>query len=233
MFQLKWMLIFNSAQMSNSVKISIARIILIQLISVIGILVYDWALFEMVVVYLTESVVLYFVFNLNHYFIHPHTRYHPVFAFILLSFSVVLFSGLLLGYSIAAFYITQDVDENNREIIQAVFVPKMQSMNVPYIFMVLLVLELIIYYIRIAKDRKNIENSFWTVMNRLLFSHLFIAAGLALLVLFNGYHYLVVTLFIAFKVILELFTMERRLLNNIRHSLMVRARFRRLKKNNS
>lgn len=213
--------------MEEALKISLIRFLLIQLVSIVGIFLYDWALFEMVVVYLTESVALYFVFSFNHYVIHKQTRYGFLFGGIILAFSVVLFSGLLLGYSIAAFYITQDVSEYDRNVLNQVFVPKIDSMHLPYVFGILFVLELVFYYIRISKNKKSIEDSYWRAMGRLLFSHILIAAGLALLVLFQGMHHLVVFLFILIKLMVEIFTQEKRLVNTIRHWLMDRAKIRR------
>lgn len=217
--------------MTNSLRLSILRLILIQLISIICVVLYDWALFEMAVIYLVETAAIYFVFNINHYFVHPKTRYHPIQALVILAFSVLLFGFLLWGFSIAAFYITQGENiDGNKEILQNVFVPKMKEMEIPYLFFTFLFIELVVYYIRISRNKKYIEKSFWNAMSRILLSYFFITGGLVILFFLQNYHWLVISLFIVLKIIIEIYTQERRLLNTIKHWLMDKAKVKRLSK---
>jgi len=207
--------------MEISQKIILIKLIAVQIIALIGFIFYDWALFEVSVVYLAESAVIYFVFNFDHYFIHPKTRYPIPFALIQMMFSLVFFSGMMFGYAVAVFFITNEAGENAGKLINNLMLPKLQNMNLEYTIFVLLVVETVTYIIRKKKDKRaHLSNSFWRVMTRLLYLHLFIVSGLFVLVVFAQNHYVTVPIFIILKMILDFATEDKRIWNTIRHHLM-------------
>lgn len=207
--------------MEISQKITLAKLVVVQIIALIGFIFYDWALFEVSVVYLAESAVIYFVFNFDHYFVHPKTRYPVPFALIQMIFSFIFFAGIMFGYAVAVFFITNEAGDGAGKLIGNLMVPKLESMNLEYTIFALLVVETITYIIRRNKDKRaHLNNSFWRVMTRILYLHMFIVAGLFVLVICAQNHYVTVPIFIVLKMILDFATEDKRIWNTIRHRLM-------------
>lgn len=190
-------------------KLPLIRLIIIQLIPVFGLLFFDWKLFDLAVLYILESMAIFFVFNLHQYFINKKTRYPFIFALIQLLFSLIFFSGFVYGYFVIIYVVTGETEHGH---FQNELYSRLMEMNFWTVLVVLIVFELISFYLKQARSETSAELNFLKVMKRLLYTHLFVIGGLILLVLTAGNVYLLYPLFILMKIAFELAQEDPKLL---------------------
>jgi len=157
--------------MNTILQSEITKIYAVLCVSVIGVLFFDWKLFDAGMLFILDIVVIYFVFNIHQYFVRKETRYPFIYATIQLAFSVIFFSGL--SFILIIIFYELSLENVARLDYKHSLFPRLKEFNIPFVFTVLLILETISFYVRLAKD-KTIENTnFFRVLQKLLFTYLF------------------------------------------------------------
>ena len=187
--------------MKTSFKISLARLVVIQLIPIIGLIFFEWQLFDLTVVYLLESVAVFFVFNFHQYFIQKSTRYPFGFALIQLLFSLIFFSGLMFGFLVVLYVVTGEAKFGH---FQDHMYHRLMLMNFWWVLLMLMILEFTSFYLKISRSKILVVLNFASAMKRILFTYLFVIGSLVLLLLTLGNHIILYTLLVIMKMIFEI-----------------------------
>ncbi len=195
--------------MQKSLKISLLRLALVNLIPVIGVIFFEWELFEIGVTYVLETFAIYTVYEIDHFFIDKRTRLPFVFAFIQLVFALVTVAAIMLA-SVLIIYIMITPEVSTPQAFSNQFVLRLKNLNMLYPLITLLVVEFGTYYIRKSKDSAHIPNSTWRVIRRMLYSHLYISLSLMFLFFFPQSLVLFIPFFIGLKIVLEYSTEDER-----------------------
>lgn len=200
--------------MSTQVKISIVRLVLVNLIPVLGVIFLEWELFEIGITYILQTCAIYFVFELDYYFIDKHTRMHIVMSLIQLFFTALTFGGMMYGSALIMYtIITPQVGEYNDFIEQ--FFTKLDRMQILFPATGMFVIELVTFYIRKSRDRTHATNNTWRVIRRILYSHLYMVACLLLLSAFPKNIFVMITFFIGLKIVLDYSVEDERVFKTI------------------
>ena len=187
--------------MNGKLKLAIVRLILIQLIPIVGVIFFEWQLFEIGVTYILETMAIYVAYELDHYFIDKRTRFLFPMALIQFALTMVTFSGMMFGSAMIIYIIlTPPISNPSTNQFVNEFLYRLEEMEMGIAFAGLLVIELITYYIRKAKDTAHIANSTWRVVRRILYSHLYIVACLVILSFFTQNLFVFIPFFIGLKI---------------------------------
>ncbi|MBI3134867.1 MAG: hypothetical protein HYZ14_09370 [Bacteroidetes bacterium] len=200
--------------MPLSLKISILRLILVNLVPVVGVIFFDWELFEIAIAYILETICVYVVFDIDLFFIDKRTRFPVHFALIQFAFTMLTFSTLMYASAMIIFVIITPPMSRTSDLTD-LFEYKLRHMEILFPFITLFILELITYYIRKAKDTNHIANSTWRVIRRILYSHLYIVGALIVLAALPQNKVVFIPFFIGLKLILEYSTEDERLFKTL------------------
>lgn len=209
--------------MDMGLKLSLARLILVQLVPIVGVVFFDWDLFEIMMIYLVETLCIYIVFNFDHYFLQPKTRYPAPFAILQLGLSLLPFGGILLANALVVFYVLYETDDVNVHVSD-LFARRLETLNLAVPFITLFILELVSYFVKKKLDKNHVNNGQWRVYRRILYTTLFIAIGSIILSFFPHNLFIMVPFFIGLKMMMEFSTEDKRIWNNLRHRLMERKK---------
>jgi hypothetical protein len=193
--------------MQTSLKIALLRLALVNLIPVIGVIFFEWELFEIGVSYVLETFAIYTVYEIDHFFIDKRTRLPFVFAFIQLVFALVTVAAFMFATILIIYFILTPPDPHDftKDLFR-----KLDRINLIIPLSVLITIEFITYYIRKSKDVLHQENSTWRVIRRILYSHLYISGSLMFLFFFPQSLVLFIPFFIGLKIVLEYSTEDER-----------------------
>ncbi|MEX1001438.1 MAG: DUF6498-containing protein [Crocinitomicaceae bacterium] len=148
-------------------------IALVNLVPVIGVLFFDWEIFELALTYLLETAVIFLIFFIDRYFIDKRTRYPFIFACIQLFFLLFPFCGLVFAWVILTFSLTQPSFERSNLL----FIALEEQFNAFNFFWVLLAMFLfkgLDYLLKNKSTRKHKSSALWYNLRRLLIIHLFV-----------------------------------------------------------
>ena len=166
---------------------------------------------------------IYIVYNFDHYFLQPKTRYPAPFALLQLGLSLLPFGGILLANGLVVFYVLNQTDDVNIDIPE-LFARRLENLNLVVPFITLFVLEIVSYFLKKRLDKNHTNNSQWRVYRRILYTTVFIAVGSIILSFFPRNLFIMVPFFIGLKMTMEFSTEDKRVWNNLRHRLMQRKR---------
>jgi hypothetical protein len=208
--------------MYNFFRIPIARLLISALIPLIGYLFFEWKLFDVAMLYLLESVAVFFVFNFHQYFVREKTRYPIPFALIQLGFSLIFFSGLIVVYAFVAFALSGEGEEGLKHF--TAFGSRMEAYNIPLVVSVLIIIELVSFYTKFRKNPNIEESNFFRVMKRLLYSHLLIIGGLIPLIFLAFSPAFMFMAFVAMKITFDVMMDNLRIIAIIRKRLGIKRK---------
>src|SRR5687768_13254415 len=97
--------IFKNPTMQRSLKISTLKLLLVNLIPVIGVIFFEWELFETAITYILETICVFLVFDIDQYFIDKDTRIPLPFALLQFIFTIATFLALMAGSALMIFSI--------------------------------------------------------------------------------------------------------------------------------
>lgn len=199
--------------MNESTRISLIRLGLAQVIPIVGLLFFEWRLFDLAVLYILESVAVFFVFNFYQYFIRKETRYPIPFAIIQLLFALIFFSGVSYAYLVITYLITGEsahghfADHMHERLLE---------MHFWSILLVILIFEFIGFFQKLRISKSTAHLNFIRVMKRQLFSYLFIIGGLFLFTITAGNHYIMYAAFMLVKLAFEISMEDQKVKNELR-----------------
>jgi len=200
--------------MKIALKISIARLIIVQLIPIIGLIFFDWTLFDLSVLYLLESMAMFFVFNFHQYFVQEKTRYPFGFALIQLLFSLVFFSGLIFAFLVVLYVAT---GESKFGHFQDHMYHRLMLMNFWYVLLFMIILEFITFYLKISKSSTMVNLNFFRVIKRIFFSYAFVVGSLVLMMLTMGNTVILFSSLVLMKIAFEISMEDPRILAYFRN----------------
>jgi len=163
--------------MKISLKISIARLIIVQLIPIIGLIFFNRTLFEIAMTYVIETCAIFFVFNIDNYFITNPKQHSKIAAIIEVPLILGFFVCIMILFIPLLYGICNPTGPARPEDI--VF-PILFKMRVFEILVAFIVLEFIVFYAKTKKEMKHPDDNYWRLMGRFVFLYLFVYFGAAL-----------------------------------------------------
>jgi hypothetical protein len=155
-------------------NITVVKLILVNLIPVIGVLFFHWEIFEIAVSYILESSAAFIVFNIDVNLVNKSTRRLPLAGIFQTVFFVGFFAMFMFFYVLILFAICEDPPPDRME--NTLF-PELMDMHIWPVFTAFILLEMIVFYIKVKKELAHPEDNFWRVMNRFIYLHLLVFAG--------------------------------------------------------
>src|SRR5688500_7292841 len=195
-------------------RIPVARVLISIIIPLVGYFFFEWKLFDVAMLYLLESVAIFFVFNFHQYFVRKETRYPVPFALIQLAFAIFFFGGMIMVYAVIAYGLSGEATGK----IFGSFAPRIEAYNVPLVLSTVTFIELISFYAKLNKNKSLEDSNFFRVMKRLLYLHLLIIVGMIPLMLLAFSQALVFIVFIGMKVAYDM------LMDNLRMVIIIRKK---------
>ena len=178
----------------------------------------EWSLFEIMILYLAETVAIMYVYFIERYFINKKTRYPFVFATIQLIFLTFFFGGLMFGYSIVLHGISNIGLPPLEKPIEAT-IEDLINMKWHFVLLLLFLLEVSSY----VKKWMNLDDfeeiSFKRTMRRFLFTHLFIFGALIICLILPFHILIVIFIIVGMKIILDYMVEDELFVNKILNQL--------------
>jgi hypothetical protein len=159
---------FSKAQM-----IRFAKVFVPNLIPIIGVLFFSWGIFELAFTYFLETGVAFLVFFIDRFFVAKDTRYPFFFALIQLWFLLFPFIGIIWGWIILTFSLTQPDFEENKHMFVALE-QHVIEFNFYWVLVGFFVFEVINYFMKNKGGRNDKTSSVWFNLKKFLMVHLFV-----------------------------------------------------------
>lgn len=221
--------------MNVSLKIFLIKLILVNLVPIIGVIFLEWELFEIGITYILETCAIYLVYELDHYFIDKKTRIPIIMALLQLFFTSLTFGAMMYGSAMIMYIIiTPQTGEYNDFIDH--FFTKLDRMQIVFPAVAMFVLEIISFYVRKSKDATHTANNTWRIIRRILYSHLYMVVCLIVFSVLPQNMYVMIPFFIGLKIILEYSVEDEKIYRNIGNWISERRlqmQFKGHSKNNS
>lgn len=163
-------------------RITLLKIILINLIPVFGYLFFDWTLFEMAVVFFLETCAIYLSHEIYRYFILKTTRLPFVYGLIQLFFTLPVLGGLMFTYGILTYFLTA----NNSGKAGKPFDNYLDALSEIELLWILLFLLLIEGFSLFQKKRTQThfkKASSLRVFRRMFYTHFYVIGSLVVLLI--------------------------------------------------
>lgn len=181
--------------------IRISKIIVPNLIPVVGIIFLDWGMFEVALTYLLETFLVFLIFFFDRYFIAKRTRYPAPFALIQLFFLLLPFGGLMYMYALICFMLTEEIPNPKKSF--AYFERYMDDLQLWWVLAAMLIFEVINFIIKNQNGRQHKSSSIWYNLRKLLFVHLFVIGSSFILGFIHDDFIMPLIFVICFKIILD------------------------------
>ena len=190
------------------------KIALINTIPLIGVLAFDWGIFELALTYLLETAVAFTVFFIDRCFIDKRSRYPFLFALIQLVFMLFPFCGLIFGWIVLTYFLTQPPFPRSDLMLESLATDFAQF-DFYWVLLGFFVLEGINYAIKNRGGRKHKSSAVWFNLQKFFMVHLFVVfTGVIYSVL--PHNFLTGLLFvIALKVLLDLLIGDERFIRKL------------------
>lgn len=179
----------------------IAAILLGNLIPIIGVLFFEWTMFEVAMTYLLETFIIFFIHEIDKTIFRKDTRLPFIFAFFQTSFLLPVTVGFLYVYSVLIFAITAEPYQRGEAFVKHLQREILHS-NIEYLLIALILFESVVYIINNKDGRNHKTAKTWYVMRKILFVHLFIVGSVFLLA-FIPLYLVQIAFLIAFKIMLD------------------------------
>jgi len=188
--------------------VTISKIILINLIPLLGYLFFDWTLFEMAVVFLLETCAIYIVHEVDRYFINKETRFPFIFALIQFAFGLPVLASFTFVYSLICYTFTGDHGTSNKFYDD--FINALSEIDYFWIMPILLIIEGLSVINKKLNNPNHQNISYKRMLRRMFYTHFYVIGSLFFVVLIP---FGIVTKFlfvICFKVAMDYFVEDSR-----------------------
>ena len=181
--------------------LSYAEIVLGNMIPVIGIIFFQWSLFEISVIFLAQSCAKFLVFFVDNNFVRKSTRFPAETAIGQIIIFIPFFGGLVFGYILVLYAITGTAEQGR---LEDTLFPLLIQMQVIPLLIYFLSLEFVVFYSKIKNQLKHPDDNFYRVVINFFQLHILVVIGIILSVTFMSdltpAYFLLVCLKISYEV---------------------------------
>jgi len=205
--------------MRLKLKITILKLILVNTITVVGLLFFDWEIFEVVVIYILESLAIYVVFNVRYFFLEPKTNYPFPLALIQLTISLVPFVAILYA-QVAIIYGILTPRSIDFALSFKFAAERVEDMELLIPLFSLICIETLTVFMQRRNQLKQTNQffiSYSRVFIRILFSTLYLIPASFIVFLFNHNFVVSVIFMIGLRFIMEYSIEDERVLIYLNH----------------
>jgi len=205
--------------MQIKLKITILKLILVNTITVVGLLFFDWEIFEVVVIYILESLAIYVVFNVRYFFLEPKTNYPFPLALMQLAISLVPFVAILYA-QVAIIYGILAPRSSDFALSFKFAAERVEDMELLIPLFSLICIEALTVFMQRRNQLKQTNQffiSYSRVFIRILFSTLYLIPASFIVLLFNHNFIVSVIFMIGLRFIMEYSIEDERVLIYLNH----------------
>lgn len=178
----------------------IAKIILVNAFPLTGHFLFGWGLVEVALVYIIETISIFFVFFVYSYFIAKKTRYPFGFALVQLFFIIPFLGGFMWVYFIIVFSIFEPELVAQKEFID-IIVGRLTNFHLFEVVLCFIAIEAISFAIKANTVVK--VKTIWYNVRKFLFVHFFIVISLFIFAILPASILTQIGFLVLFKILLD------------------------------